>query len=221
MSTRPYKKLSELQLLENYRLAFQNAEDQVEIKNELAEYGYDTEKMREGKALYDTALALFNQNKQETEEEKQAYAKFSSLYSEVATLYKKHRKVIKVILLKNEELASAFRVKKAEAQAYLQWMEDAQIFYNEIKKESAVKERITLFKITDAIANEQLAKLEEVKILRGKYEKEKGESQQATKNKDAAFATISEWMREFYAVAKIALEDKPQLLESIGKHLKG
>lgn len=213
-------RLSELQLLENYRVVFQNVERVEDIKTELAEYGYDADKIAEGRALYENAQGLFNKNKQETEEEKQAYAKFSSAYSEVAQLYKKHRKVAKVVLLKNEELASAFRIKKAESQVYLQWIDDAETFYKEIKKETVVKERLTLFKLTDAIANAQLTKMEEVKILRGNYEKEKGESQDATKQKNKAFREIAEWIREFYAVAKIALEDQPQLLESIAKFVR-
>lgn len=50
--------------------------------------------------------------------------------------------------------------------------------------------------------------------------KEKGESQDATKLKDTAFGELDDWMREFYAVAKIALEDNPQLLESLEKFVR-
>ncbi len=38
--------------------------------------------------------------------------------------------------------------------------------------------------------------------------------------KDAAFAKIDDWMSEFYAEAKIELEDNPQLLEALGKTVK-
>lgn len=220
MSTRTHKAVSELHILENYRVAFQNVEEQQEIKSEMESYGYDTQKINEGKALYDAALRLFNQSKQKTEDEKLVYAQFSKAYDEVATIYKKHRKVAKVVLLHHEEFASAFRVKKAESQAYLQWMDDTETFYNQIKRESAVKAKLIQLKLTDEVADAQLAKLEEVKKLRAKYEKERGESQQATKDKNAAFQAISEWMREFYAVAKIALDEKPQLLESIAKFVR-
>lgn len=59
--------------------------------------------------------------------------------------------------------------------------------------------------------------IEELKEAKSDYEKEEGESQDATKLKDAAFAKMDDWMAEFYAVAKIGLEDNPQLLESVGK----
>ncbi len=55
---------------------------------------------------------------------------------------------------------------------------------------------------------------------RAVYLKEKGESQDATKIKDAAIAKLDDWMSEFYAVAKIGLEDNPQLLEVLGKTVR-
>ena len=45
-------------------------------------------------------------------------------------------------------------------------------------------------------------------------------AQEATKKKDAAFAKMDNWMSEFYAFARIALEDQPQLLEALGKVVK-
>jgi hypothetical protein len=56
-----------------------------------------------------------------------------------------------------------------------------------------------------------------LEAARSFYLIEKGESQDSTKIKDAAFYKIDDWMSEFYAVAKIGLEDNPQLLEALGK----
>jgi hypothetical protein len=38
--------------------------------------------------------------------------------------------------------------------------------------------------------------------------------------KNAAFKKLDAWMREFYAVAKVALYDTPQLMEALGKQVK-
>lgn len=48
----------------------------------------------------------------------------------------------------------------------------------------------------------------------------RGENQQATKDKDKAFADLEKWVSEFYSIARIALEDKPQLLESLKKFVR-
>lgn len=51
--------------------------------------------------------------------------------------------------------------------------------------------------------------ISDLEAARSEYLKEKGESQDSTKAKDAAFAKIDDWMSEFYAIAKIGLEDNP------------
>lgn len=60
MSTRPEN--SDIETLETYRVAFNNAEIQTEIATALNAIGYDTTVMARGKALYDKASAEFDTN---------------------------------------------------------------------------------------------------------------------------------------------------------------
>tara|TARA_R110002050_G_scaffold89774_1_gene188980 strand:- start:37267 stop:37446 length:180 start_codon:yes stop_codon:yes gene_type:complete len=46
--------------------------------------------------------------------------------------------------------------------------------------------------------------------------KESGEAQQATDDRERAMDEIDEWMSLYYTIAKIALANKPQLLEKLG-----
>jgi hypothetical protein len=70
-------------------------------------------------------------------------------------------------------------------------------------------------KVTSEDLNAANTLISELEAARSEYLKEKGESQDSTKQKDAAFATLDDWMSEFYAVARIALEDNLQLLEAL------
>lgn len=211
---------TELQLLENYRVAFANIKEVELLRTELAEYGYDDAKIAEGQALYQKAQYLFDKNKQETEEEKLAYKKFAKAYDEVAKTYAKHRKIAKVALMNQRELWSAFRIEGAEAEAYLQWIDDARAFYHQARTNEVAKPILIKFKLQEPDIQGQEAKIAEVQSLRAAYEKGRGESQDATQNKNKALTEIAQWMRAFFAVARIALDDHPQLLESLKKVVK-
>ena len=47
-------------------------------------------------------------------------------------------------------------------------------------------------------------------------EKEKGEAQAATQKRDAALDAMQDWLSDYLAIAKVALEEEPQLLEGLG-----
>lgn len=46
-------------------------------------------------------------------------------------------------------------------------------------------------------------------------EKEKGEAQEA-KLRDAALDALDQWMSDFIAIARLALEERPQYLKKLG-----
>lgn len=213
-------RVSELQMLENYRHLFSNLGEIPGLAAEMEEYGYDAAKMAEGKALYDRALALYGQNKQEASEEGVAYKKFAALYDTVSEAYNRNRKRAKVALMKRPDLWQTLAIDGGIAKAYLPWAQAAETLYTQAKVHAEARPLLEKFKVTKAVADEQLAKFEELRALRDAYTKEKGESQDATKAKDAAFAQLSDWAADFYATAKIALEDRPQLLESLGKWMR-
>ena len=67
---------------------------------------------------------------------------------------------------------------------------------------------------------EQLIKINQVKTAYEDYLKYKGESQQSTKDKNKAFDSLDKWVKDFYQIAKLTFEDRPQLLEIFGKFVR-
>ena len=81
-------------------------------------------------------------------------------------------------------------------------------------------EQLATLKITAEDMTSGLTQIQKVEQARAEYLKEVGESEDATKQKDAALAKLDDWMRDFYAIANIALEDQPQLMEALGRKRK-
>ena len=96
------------------------------------------------------------------------------------------------------------------------WLSQARQFYLNALADSETLTKLGAYGITQA-------KLEAGQLLHGQVEtanaaqeKEKGDAQQATKDRDAAMDSLDEWMSDFVAIARIALEEKPQFLEKLG-----
>ena len=94
-------------------------------------------------------------------------------------------------------------------------MEAIKTFYTYLQANPTILDKLLILKVLPTDITAALALITETEASRAAYLIEVGESQNATKTIDAAFGNIDLWMRDFYAVAKIALEDHPQLLESI------
>lgn len=218
MATRP--KSSETEILEQYRVALENATNQSEIATVLADLGYDNTKIDEGKALLETTRNAYDINQTEDDETLTAYADFSSKKAELEQIYSLHRKKAKVVFRNDAITAEKLAITGSLAKAYVKWLETVKKFYTVSTADTTIQTELAKLKITVEDITASNTKVSELETSRAEYLKEKGESQDATKAKDAAFVTMDDWMSEFYAVAKIGLEDNPQLLEALGKTIK-
>ncbi len=215
------QKKSEAATLELYRVALENAGTQPEISTEMAELGYDADKIAEGKALLAQTRSVFNANITEYDESTTAYAQFVSKKSELEKIFMQHRKKAKVVFRKDSLTAEQLAVLGEMPRIYVNILEAAKKFYEISTTDADIQSKLARLVITPEQLTAGKNLVSELETARAAYLKEKGESQEATKIKDAAFAKMDDWMSEFYAVARIALEDKPQLLEALGKVVKG
>lgn len=207
-------------MFQNYGNIFENISKNETLKNELAEYGYDSEEIAKGKALYDVAAEKLDINKTETAEEKLAYDQFRKKFEALKKSYTTDRKKVKIIYKNEAATLSVLGVKGTASIRITEFLDGVDTLYKQLKASEDLRKPLARLKITEEHITAQLEALEEVKTAYNAYTKEKGESQQATKDKDKALADLEKWVREFYAIAKIALEDQPQLLESIGKFMR-
>lgn len=125
---------------------------------------------------------------------------------------------MKIIYKNDDRVLSVLGVKGIISIKISDFINGVDTLYKQLNASPELLTPLARLKINQEHIDKQLALLEEVKNAYSNYSKEKGESQQATKDK--ALSDLVKWVREFYAIAKIALEDQPQLLESIGKFVR-
>lgn len=213
-------KLTDASTLELYRVALENAETQSEIATIMAELGYDSTVIGEGKTLLADTRTAYDANKTEDDETSAAYAYFSSKKEQLEDTFNIHRKKAKVVFRNDSLTADKLAISGAMPRSYMKWLEAARKFYSVASTDTAIQGKLARLKISADDLTAANTLITDLEAARAVYLKEKGESQDSTKIKDATFAKIDDWMSEFYAVAKIGLEDNPQLLEALGKTVR-
>jgi len=210
------RKVSEVATLERYRVALENVVSQSEIARIMAEFGYESSLIEEGKNLYSETRQAYDLNVKEDDETSFSYSNFSGKRDLVADTYGLHRKKGKVIFRNDPQTLKKLVLDGTMPTTYVKWLETIKKFYSELLSDNELQTKISRLKVTADDLNAASALISELESARSEYMKEKGESQDATKQKDSTFAKLDDWMSEFYAVARIALEDNLQLLEALG-----
>jgi hypothetical protein len=214
MATRPKSK--EAETLEEYRVSFENADNQPEIAAAMAEYGYDEATITVGKNLLTETRQVFDANQTEKDEAMASSNDLKEKRRKLERTYSKHRRLAKVVFLKDPVTAVRLAITGEIPKDYISWLETAKKLYTVALADTGIQTKLSRLGITTDDLNAATVQISDLEAARALYLKEVGESQQATKTKDAAFAKMDSWMRDFRAVARIALEDKPQLLEALG-----
>jgi len=206
--------LTEAETLEQYRVSLQNTTKNAEILAIMTEFGYDLQVIDQGMVFLTETRQAYDNNKSENDETAAAYDKLGECKNELKDVYTHHRKKAKVVFLNDTLTREKLGVTGSVPTAYLKWLEMIKKFYSVAIADTEIQNKLSRLKVTPEELTQGKTLISYVEDARAEYLREKGESQGATILKDAAFAKIDDWMREFYAVAKIALEDKPHLWEA-------
>ena len=207
----------EAKSLELYKISLDNVGSQPEIAAIMSQFGYGPDTIVQGRSLLDQARLVYDRNKTEGDESSAAYHVFSSKKDQLSELYSLDRKKAKVAFRKDPVTMERLGLNGSITKAHTRWIEMVRRFYSLILADTAIQSQMARLNVSIEHLTAANALLVEVEGARGTYLKEQGESQDATHNKNSVFDQLEDWMKEFYAVAKIALEDRPQLAESLGK----
>jgi len=96
------------------------------------------------------------------------------------------------------------------------WLAQCRQFYVNLKGNSGWMEKMAAYGISDEKLAAAEALLQLVEEAYNIQKTEMGEAQQATLLRDEAVDALQAWYSDFIAIARIALEDKPQYLEMLG-----
>jgi len=203
-------------LLVNSKMAINNAMSDEEIKTLLLEYNYDDSRYNEGLELNKKAEELYNKQKKEYSEQYKASEELDKAYKAAKPVYQEHVDLTRLAFRHDPSQLVSLGVEGSLHRQFSAWLTQARQFYDNTINDEKVLGKIARYNLTKEKLEKGFQLISIVEVANNKQEKEKGEAQQFTKDRDKAMDALSDWTYELSVVAKFALAEKPQLLEKLG-----
>jgi hypothetical protein len=198
------------------QLAINNTIADPELSAALAKYGYTADRLREGAALRDGARIHYQRQKSEYGNLLAARDAFDTAQRQAQATYMQHVKVARVALKHDRGALQTLNLAAQRKRTLYDWLAQAQQFYANALGAPSILGRLAAFGIAEALLAEGQRQIEVVAASNAARQRRQGAAQDATHQRDVAMAALGSWMSDFVQIARVALQDRPQLLEKIG-----
>jgi len=209
-----YKKLTKK--LEDSRILIYNSRN-PEIAEALAIFGITSEHIDNGVAKYEGVIQIFSINVKEHQEKDIAYDNYIESRENVFTIFNQTIEIIRMIVRGDKDLQDRLHFSSIQKKSPIEeWINNVLWFYEVLLNEVVLLQKISSYNITEENIIDQKEQVANLKVLRNTVFAEKGEAEEARRLRDEKLADLEEYCYELRTIAKIALKDKPQLLEMLG-----
>ncbi|MEM8505804.1 MAG: hypothetical protein AAF716_21955 [Cyanobacteria bacterium P01_D01_bin.1] len=202
--------------LSDAQLAIDNSLNNPKILGYVKDFGYSTERIQKGKALYNSAMTAQLAQTAEAGGQISASQAVGEAWAKAKKTYMRLVKVARVALKQNAGAAAQLALGGRRKGSLSGWLAQANQFYKNALSDKAILSALKEFGITEAKLKAGLNEVKAVEAANLVQEKEKGEAQAATQKRDKALDELQDWLSDYLAIAKVALEEDPQLLEGLG-----
>lgn len=199
----------------SYRTLIVNSRN-PDIAPLLANFGVDAAYLNEGDAILADTERLMELQKKEYQEERAAFDLYYAQKDEVEKMLKKTRSLVKALTKKDPDLQSRLNLSPLSDLRINDWIQTGISFYNSLLLEKGILETLAKYNFTTERLTAEKQELESLLQLRLQSAIEKGQAQEATRQRNQKLEELEDYCSILKAVVTIALADRPQMMESLG-----
>ncbi len=206
-------KIKETYFLNQVDVAVDNALNTPEILTQLAVYGYDEKKIKQGRAMRMALDELMMQQEDAHLAAKDATRVLNEARQQVDTLFSTHLSIARIAFRDDITFWNALKLGQARERNLPDWLTQVQRFYTRI---AVVAKQMERYNVPQKELIETRKLIAQIGGLQRLQKKAKGQAQVATQDKNNAINDLELWMRRFMRIARVALDENPQQLEMLG-----
>ncbi|MFN8445963.1 MAG: hypothetical protein U0175_34550 [Caldilineaceae bacterium] len=204
------------QELEYARIALTNGLNHAELQDILSHYGYPPERMQQGMALYQEALALLRQMIEARKAKVSATLAFYKAWRTARLLYGRDLATMRLLLRNDATLHYYLQLPGKRNASYAGWHAQACSLYEGIQKQPELQALLGPVGITLERVGLGLQALEAVQQARVVQIEQKGVAQMAIQRYADVRKRLNDWVDLFGISARKALATTPGHLTQLG-----
>ncbi len=189
--------------------------DQV-VLDAVTPMGYDAVKLQEGKALLLDSETLYESQLKEYGDVDEAQNQYKSKRAQGEAKYKMMLNLARIAFKDDVKATTTLQLNGRRAGTVSGWLKQTRNFYRAILANEEWKASMATLGQTEEILTTALQDVDQINELQETINREQGDAQNATQVRDMKFEELIDWLADYETVARIALADKPQLLEKLG-----
>lgn len=207
-------------LLEQGRIALDNAKTTPEILDLLTPLGYGDAKLAEGVQVRDSLRSKYQDQIRLYAQQEEATDQLNKAKQDAKMLYDRHYGIAKLVLKQKPELMARLGLKGARAMKLSQWIDQADQFYRESLADAGIMALLAIGGLDAETLDEGKLAVQHVGEVDNAQESAKGLAQQSTQVRNEAYLAFKTWMDNFWKIADVALINSPQWLERLGRMVR-
>ena len=198
------------------QIAVSNTFGDPVIKDLVASFGYDEERLNEGKTLYTTALMSANIQTASGGTQKDSTARVLKAEKTARAAYQDLAKVARAIFKNDKAKLKMLGLEGKMPTRIGEFLGAAYTLFDNAMNVDDVKNELAKYGYNDKKLAAEKQKIADYDLANQRQEAAKGSAQNATREQDAALAKMDEWCAQYVKIAKVALKDHKELLEKLG-----
>ncbi|WP_417912356.1 hypothetical protein [Candidatus Electronema sp. TJ] len=203
--------------LNRYLTGLTNALDVPELQSRVALYGYTPDKLNQMLTQRQQAFDLYLAQKTEYSEQHAATAAFEQAWKTAHETYMRLVRLGRILFRDDHAVFVKLTLNEERKRTFSGWLAQANTFFSNLLSDQNALAKYDQYNTPPNAINAAKVLVDVAEQANIIQAKETGEAQQATKERDGKMDALDSAMSEFYALAELACEDAPELLEMLDR----
>ena len=213
------RRLKDVVALQQFGMVLKKAEAHAEIAEALQKIGYSPEILAQGTEFLRIARIKYSENVEKKDRYSFVQADLVKKKQEVERIYREHRQIARLICINDPGLEQKMAINGGYPKKYPLWLESVRKFYVLANRKTDIRKKLLGMGLSSDEFLKGMTDLTQLEILLANKKRLFGDLRLSTAEKNQAFKDLHKWMRIFFAAARLALKDKPELLQALERHL--